>query len=155
MRTGPLASRRAVLTGDAAATADAFFGEGISYAIVSAVTAAQTIADWAEGSIDGLHAYDARLRDVLGPALDRLDVIAQAAEISITGTLLAVRLSGRAREQAVDAIAGRRQPFDIDSHCALACACEMHGVAQSPLRLDRTSVPSAAHCRRCTTTCAA
>lgn len=157
LRTGPIASRRAVLTGDAAATADAFFGEGISYAIVSGVAAAHTIADWVDGSIDGLQAYDARLRAVLGPALDRLDVIARAAELSITGTLVAVRLSGRAREQAVDAIAGRREPFVIDGHCALACACELHGITRSsiPTRFDRTSVPSSGHCRQCTTACAA
>jgi geranylgeranyl reductase family protein len=157
LRSGPLASRRAVLTGDAAATADALFGEGISYAIVSGVAAAQTIADWAEGSIDGLQPYDARLRALLAPALDRLDVIARTAELSITGALLAIRVSGRAREQAVDAITGRREPFFIDGHCAFACACELHGTARSPIPTgsDRTSVPSSAHCRRCTTACAA
>ena len=156
LRSGPLASRRAILAGDAAATADALFGEGISYAIISGVAAAQTIADWAEGSIRGLQAYDARLRAVLGPTLDRLDALARAAELSITGALMVLRLSGRAREQAVDAISGRGGPFDIDGHCALACACELHRLAPPvPIGFDRTPVPSSAHCRRCTTVCAA
>lgn len=51
LRRGPLATRRVLLTGDAAATADPFFGEGISYAILSGVVAAQAIGDWAAGSL--------------------------------------------------------------------------------------------------------
>ena len=156
LRAGPLASRRAVLAGDAAATADALFGEGISYAILSGVAAAQTIGEWADGTIESLRPYDGRLRAALGPALDRLDAIARAAELSITGALIAVRFSGRMREQVVDAIAGRRAPFVIDGHCELVCACDVH--TPEPPALSLTSAPSSTtfqHCVRCSVRCAA
>lgn len=122
LRRGPLSTPRVVLAGDAAATADSLFGEGISYAILSGVVAAQTIGAWSDGTIDDLRAYDRRLRLVLGPALGRLDALARAAEVSITAALLAVRLSERVRERAVDAIVGRG-PFVIDGNCELACVC--------------------------------
>lgn len=122
LRTWPLATRRVVLAGDAAAAADSLFGEGISYAILSGVVAAQTIGAWSDGTIDDLRPYDRRLRLVLGPALGRLHAIARAAEVSITAALLAVRLSQRVRERAVDAIVGRG-PFVIDGNCELACVC--------------------------------
>lgn len=54
LRTGPLASPRGVLAGDAAGTADALFGEGISYAILSGIAAAQTIGEWADGRLTDL-----------------------------------------------------------------------------------------------------
>ena len=157
LRAGPLASRRVVLAGDAAGTADALFGEGISYGILSGIVAAQTIGDWAEGSIDDLEDYDRRLRAALGPALDRLDAIARAVELSITGALIAARFSGRLREQAVDAIAGRRAPFIIDGDCALACVCALHDNVPSPtpLRSIPLSISSSSHCALCTTACAA
>ena len=156
LRAGPLASRRAVLVGDAAATADTLFGEGISYAILSGVAAAQTIGEWADGTIESLRPYDGRLRAALGPALDRLDAIARAAELSITGALIALRFSGRLREQVVDAIAGRRAPFDIDSHCELACVCDLH--APEAPALSMASAPASTtsrHCERCSVRCAA
>ncbi len=150
LRAGPLASRRAVLAGDAAATADALFGEGISYAILSGVAAAQTIGEWADGTIESLRPYDGRLRAALGPALDRLDSIARAVEFSTTGALIAVRFSSWVREQAVDAIAGRRAPFVIGGHCELACACELH--TPEPPALSLASAPASTmskHCVRC------
>ena len=156
LRTGSIASRRVVLAGDAAATADPLFGEGISYAILSGVAAAQTIGDWADGSIADLRPYDRRLRAALGPPLGRLDTIARVIEASMTGALIAVRFSGRVRERAVDAIAGRRAPFVIDGHCELACACELHAVVEPPTSTPRP--PLAAdhrHCARCSTACAA
>jgi len=156
LREGPMASRRVVLTGDAAATADPLFGEGISYAILSGVAAAQAIGDWADGSIPDLRPYDQRLRTVLGPPLGRLHLIARAAETSITTALVAVRLSNQVRERAVDAIAGRNAPFVIDGHCEVACTCELHAMVDPSMRTPRP--PSAAHhphCARCSTVCAA
>ena len=145
-----------MLAGDAAATADALFGEGISYAMLSGVAAAQAIGAWAVGETESLLAYDRRLRAVLAPALDRLDAIARAAEFSITGALLAVRFSGSVRERALDAIAGRRDPFRIDGRCELACACEMHTPAPSALSSPPPSVSTASpHCPRCSMSCAA
>lgn len=126
LRVGRLASERIVLAGDAAATVDALFGEGISYAVLSGIVAAQTIGDWSDGGIVSLRDYDRRLRAALAPALDRLGAIAIAAEVSISGALLAVRLSHAVRERAVDMIAGRREPFVIDGRSALACTCEIH-----------------------------
>lgn len=157
LRPGPLASRRVVLAGDAAATADALFGEGISYAILSGIAAAQTIGDWADGRLPDLSPYDARLRAALGPTLDRLDVIARAVELSVTATLLGVRLSTQVRERAVDAIAGRRAPYAIDAHCELACACELHA-SVSTITASATGAstrPMHGHCRLCSAACAA
>ena len=158
LRRGPVASPRAVLAGDAAATADALFGEGISYAILSGIAAAQTIGDWADGRLTDLSPYDARLRAALGPALDRLDFLARAAECSITAALLGVRLSAQVRERAVDAIAGRRVPFVIDGDCALACTCELHLHApgsRGAFTAGRSVPPPAAHCGHCSAACAA
>lgn len=156
LRQGRLASRRAVLAGDAAATADAFFGEGISYALLSGVAAAQAIDDWAAGAIDDVRPYDGRLRAALGPALDRLDAIARAAELSVSAALLGIRFSAYVRERAVDAIAGRRAPYVIDGHCELACACELHGPDPGSRASGHPS-PGAerGHCDRCTAACAA
>lgn len=155
LRTEPVASRRVLLAGDAAATADSMFGEGISYAILSGVTAAQAIGDWADGVIPDLRPYDRRLRDVLGPPLGRLHLIARAAELSITAALLAVRVSGLVRERAVDAIAGRRAPFVIDGQCELACACELHASVDPFMSTPRYPARSGhRHCARCSTACA-
>ena len=123
LRRGALASPRVLLAGDAAATADPLFGEGIAYAIVSGIVAAQAIGDWEAGRTADLRAYDGRLRQLLGPGLRQLSFAAIVAEPSMTLTLGALRLSRRIRETAVDAIAGRRFPFAIDARCDLACAC--------------------------------
>lgn len=156
LRQGPLASRRAVLAGDAAATADAFFGEGISYALLSGVAAAQAIGDWADGSIDDLRPYDARLRATLGPTLGRLDAIARAAELSVSAALLGVRISAYVRGRAVDAIAGRRAPYVIDGHCQFACACALHGREPRIGGGDRISpAREPQHCGLCAASCAA
>jgi flavin-dependent dehydrogenase len=134
LRRGPLATRRVLLTGDAAATADPFFGEGISYAILSGVVAAQAIGDWAAGSLVDLRPYDARLRGVMGPAHRELRWIAGLAEVSPLLSLAAVRLIPWVREVAIDAIAGRRAPFRPEGQCEAAClcaACQMrHGGAR-------------------------
>lgn len=156
LRSGPLASERVVLAGDAAATADSLFGEGISFAILSGIAAAQTIGSWADGTISSLRPYDRRLRAALGPALGRLDAIARAAELSITGALVAVRFSSWVRERAVDAIAGRRAPFAIDSLCEVACACELHAawLQDGPVAPISASLRSH-HCVGCSARCAA
>jgi geranylgeranyl reductase family protein len=113
LRCGRLASPRVLLAGDAAATVDPLFGEGISYAIVSGVVAAQTIADMEAGTIPDLRAYDDRLRGLFGPPLRRLEFAAAAAERSMTLALAAVRLSPWIRTYGVDVITGRRHPFAI------------------------------------------
>ncbi|MBI2778137.1 MAG: geranylgeranyl reductase family protein [Chloroflexi bacterium] len=123
LRRGQLATRRVLLAGDAAATADPFFGEGISYAVLSGVVAAQAVDDWAGGWLADLRAYDGRLRRALGPALGRLGWIARLAELTPFVALTVVRLSSTVRESAVDAIAGRRPPFVMEGHCELACLC--------------------------------
>jgi geranylgeranyl reductase family protein len=123
LRRGSLASARVILAGDAAATADPLFGEGIAYAIVSGIAAADAIADREAGRTTDLRPYDRRLRELLGPALHRLELAALAVEPSMTLALGASRLSGAVRNIAVDAIAGRRPPFAIDDRCELACVC--------------------------------
>lgn len=123
LRAGPLASSRVVLAGDAAATADPLFGEGIAYAIISAVAASDAIVELEAGRATDLRPYDRRLRTLLGPALRRLELAARAAEPSMTLALGTIRLSRGVREVAIDVIAGRRPPFAVDAHCELACTC--------------------------------
>ncbi len=137
LRQGSLASARVALAGDAAATADPLFGEGISYAILSGVVAAKTIGDWAAGELNDLSEHDARLRRALAPALDRLGLVARAVETSITLALFAIRYSSWVRESAVGAIAGRRAPFAVDRDCRRACACTL---SWSPR--DRADAPA-------------
>jgi len=139
LRTYRLASRRALLAGDAAAAADPLFGEGIAYAMASGAAAAQAVADWQAGRLDDLRAYDARLRALLGPAFRRLEVTADGVERSVTTAMLGIRLSRWVRRTTVDAIAGRRPPFAVDAACALACTCALRHAAG----VDACTGPSA------------
>ncbi len=127
LRKGPLASARVVLAGDAAATADPLFGEGISYAMLSGLVAAQSIEAWNDRRLADLRAYDGRLRTVLGPTLGRLYWTARVVEALLGPALFAVRHSQGVRETAVDAIAGRAGVFALDRDCRLACVCALGG----------------------------
>lgn len=113
LRCGPIASSRVILVGDAAATADPFFGEGISFAISSAIAASQAIADFASGRIADLISCDARMRELFKPPFRRLRLAAAVAERSPTLALAALRLSPWVRAYAVDAVSGLRSPFEI------------------------------------------
>ncbi len=128
LRRGALASHRVLLAGDAAATADPLFGEGISYAILSGAVAAQTVALWADAKIPDLRWYDERLRRTLGPALGRLYWTTRAADLSIRAALLAIRWSGAIRSAAVDVIAGRRAPWPPALDCSVVCLCRLRGM---------------------------
>lgn len=130
LRRGRIASRRVLLAGDAAATADPFFGEGISYAIVSGGAAAQAIVDMETGTIADLRAYDDRHRELFGPAFRRLELAAAVAERSVTFALAAVRLSPWVRRYGVDVITGRRHPFAIEASSASLAALV------GPFRID-------------------
>ncbi len=157
LRVGSVASERIVLAGDAAATADAMFGEGIAYALLSGVVAAQAISEWSVGAMPSLRGYDGRLRRALAPALGRLGLIAAATEASTSAALLAVRLSSTVRDRAVDAIGGRSAPFDIDRHCEVACACELHEddeLASASMVIAHQTAGKR-HCAGCTMACAA
>ncbi len=131
LRQGPPASARVVLAGDAAATADPLFGEGISYAMLSGIVAAQTIEAFQDRRLSDLRAYDRRLRGALGPALGRLYWTARAVEASLGPALWAVRHSRMVRETAVDAIAGRAGAFALDRDCRLACLCGLSGTGHA------------------------
>ncbi|HZC31518.1 MAG TPA: geranylgeranyl reductase family protein [Gaiellaceae bacterium] len=114
LRRGPLARDRILLLGDAAATADPFFGEGISYALASAVVAADAVAAWADGTIPDLCPYDTALRAALGPVLDRLYAVARAVELCPTAAVLGVRFCSLMRQAAADVVTGRGV-FAIDA----------------------------------------
>lgn len=144
LRRGPMASARVVLAGDAAATADPLFGEGISYAMISGAVAAQVVADWEGRRVADLRAYDERLRRVLGPALGRLYWTARAVEASLDLALTAVRHSRHVRDQAVDAIAGRRGAFAVDRDCRFACVCALIGRVCPACRAPSGPGPSCA-----------
>jgi geranylgeranyl reductase family protein len=114
LRRGSLASRRVILAGDAAATADPLFGEGISFAMQSAVVASATIADMESGAIADLRPFDSRLRAAFKPPMRRLRLAVAVADRSPTLALAAVRLSPWVRGYAEDAVSGRGHPFEFD-----------------------------------------
>ncbi len=146
LRRGPLSSARIVLAGDAAATADPLFGEGISYAMLSGVVAAQTIETFGDHRLSHLRPYDARLRSALGPALGRLHWTARVVEAFLGPALFAVRHSHTVRETAVDVIAGRSGAFALERDCRLACLCSLRGAACRRCVLSADAGP---RCGRC------
>ena len=112
LRRGPAIRGRVLLVGDAAATGDPFFGEGISYAMASAVLAANAVEAWSAGRAP-LAAYDRALRRAFWPAMRRLTVAAEMADRAPTLAYAALRWSGWARGQAVDRVSGTRAPFRL------------------------------------------
>lgn len=67
-RTGtPIATRRAVLVGDAAGLVDPFSGDGMFEAFLSSQIAAATIGDYLSGRTPDLSSYPSRLGSALGP----------------------------------------------------------------------------------------
>jgi geranylgeranyl reductase family protein len=110
LRSGPIVRGRILLVGDAAATSDPFFGEGISYAMASAALAARAIGAWADRATP-LSAYDLSVRRAIGPALRRLMVVAEIADRMPTLSLVALRAGGWARQEAVHGVAGTHAPF--------------------------------------------
>lgn len=112
LRRGPAVQGRVLLVGDAAATGDPFFGEGISYAMASAVLAARAVRRFADGTAP-LSSYDRALRLTLAPAMRRLTIVAEATDRATTLSLLALRASGWAREEAVHWLAGTAFPFRL------------------------------------------
>jgi flavin-dependent dehydrogenase len=110
LRRGRVSRGRVLLVGDAAATGDPFFGEGISYAMASAVLAADAIAAWAAGH-GQLDAYDRAMQAHLGPAMRRLTAVADLADRLPTLSLLALRIGGWMRNEIVESVAGTAAPF--------------------------------------------
>ncbi len=111
IRPGPLVSRRCILVGDAAGTADPLMGEGIAYAIGSGRLAAEALLDLAAGRTDDLRQYEDRLRSTFGRAMQRLQFAAGVVERSPTFALAAARLSPWVRAYGVNVVAGLRAPF--------------------------------------------
>lgn len=114
LRRGPVVRGRVLLVGDAAATGDPFFGEGISYAMASSVLAAEAIQGWAAGR-GPLDTYDASLRRTLGPAMRRLTHVSEIADRLPSLAFLALRVSGWARGEAIRGVAGTSAPFALPS----------------------------------------
>ena len=130
LRLGRVSRGRVLLVGDAAATGDPFFGEGISYAMASAVLAADAIAAWAVGR-GPLDAYDRAMQAHLGPAMRRLTSIADLADRLPTLSLLALRIGGWMRDEIVQGVAGTAAPFVLPVTDVLS---EGRGTAIRPLR---------------------
>ena len=93
LRRDSLVQGRVLLVGDAAATGDPFFGEGISYAMASAELASRTIRAWRDGRIGSLAPYDHLVRSRLGPAMQRLLLASGVADRIPAVSLLALRWS--------------------------------------------------------------
>jgi geranylgeranyl reductase family protein len=127
LRRGSAVRGRVVLVGDAAATGDPFFGEGISYAMASAFLAADAIGAWADGRAP-LTAYDASLQRALGPAMRRLVYVAEIADRLPSLSFVALRFNGWARREAVGGVAGTGSPFLL-ARAAATRAGEWTGTA--------------------------
>jgi geranylgeranyl reductase family protein len=104
---------RVLLVGDAAATGDPFFGEGISYAMASAEIASRAIRAWRDGRIGSLAPYDRLLRAALGPAMRQLSLVAEGSDRIPAAALLALRWSGWIRKGFVEAVAGTSGAFRL------------------------------------------
>ena len=111
LRRGPAVRGRVLLAGDAAGTADPFFGEGISSALASGVLAARTIGDWADGRIPSLRAYDRRLRTALAPGFARMSLVGAIADAIPTLSILGLRTVPWARNEARRGLLGLGPPF--------------------------------------------
>jgi geranylgeranyl reductase family protein len=111
-RGGPVRGR-VLLVGDAAGTADPFFGEGLSYAMASAGIAASTIRDWDSGRLPDLRAYEGRLRDALERGFARMELAGRVNRRATWLAVTALRFSGWARQEAVRAVNGTRVPFEL------------------------------------------
>jgi flavin-dependent dehydrogenase len=112
LRRGPAVQGRVLLVGDAAATGDPFFAEGISYAMASATLAARAVRRFVNGEAP-LDAYDRLLRRAIGPAMRRLTIVAELADRAPGASILALRTIGWARDQAVNGVSGDAFPFRL------------------------------------------
>jgi geranylgeranyl reductase family protein len=111
LRRGPLAGGRILLAGDAAGTADPFFGEGISYALASGALAADAIGRWAGGRGRALEEYDARTRAAFAPAFSRLTLVAAIADTLPSLSIVALAALPWARSEARRGLLGLGRPF--------------------------------------------
>ncbi len=68
----PLHRDNVILVGDAAGLADALWGEGISYALMSGQIAALIIRDFLNGTLENLETYSTRIQQLLGRELGGL-----------------------------------------------------------------------------------
>jgi geranylgeranyl reductase family protein len=112
LRPGTVVRDRVLLIGDAAATGDPFFGEGISYAMASAALAADTIAAWADGTAS-LEDYERRLHQALDPAMSRLLLVAEIADRASSISILTLRFSRWARREGFSGVVGTAAPFRL------------------------------------------
>jgi geranylgeranyl reductase family protein len=113
LREGPLESGRLLLAGDAAGAADPFFGEGIAYALASGAIAAGAIADWAEGRVPNVHAYEPRLRRALEPGFSRLALVGAIADRIPSLAIPALAHVPWARGEARRGLLGLGAPFGL------------------------------------------
>lgn len=68
----PLHRDNVILVGDAAGLADALWGEGIAYALMSGQIAALTIGDFLNSALENLETYSTRIQQLLGRELGGL-----------------------------------------------------------------------------------
>jgi geranylgeranyl reductase family protein len=113
LRRGALAGGGVVLAGDAAGTADPFFGEGISYALASGAIAADTIDGWASGRIGSLSAHDRAMRRAFRGTFDRLSLVVAIADAAPTFGILALTRLPWARAEARRGLIGVGAPFAL------------------------------------------
>lgn len=108
---GPLVTRRCMLVGDAAGTADPLMGEGIAYAIGSGWLAARALLDVVTARAADLTPYEHRIRATYGRAMQRLRFAARVVDHAPTLALASARLSPWIRAYGVNVVAGLRAPF--------------------------------------------
>ena len=105
----------------------------------------------AGGVVPDLRGFDRRLRQTIGPIFGRLRLAALATEHAPSCAVIAFALSGALQSSAIDAIAGRQEPFvlaDTVPETGLAgyalAAPEVPTPSLGRVRItDRTGGPSA------------
>ena len=140
----PLHRANVILAGDAAGLADALWGEGISYALMSGQIAALTIAEYLEGRIEDLSAYTARIQSTLAHDLRRLYQLAHVV-YGLPGLAFPLFAHWRwAQQIAVEIISGDRT-FARVWQCA--CALDRSGKIQRGGRCDAVLATLTPGCR--------
>ncbi len=140
----PLHRANVILAGDAAGLADALWGEGISYALMSGQIAALTIAEYLEGRSEDLSAYTARIQSTLAHDLRRLYQVAHVV-YGLPGLAFPLFAHWRwAQQVAAEIISGDRT-FARVWRCA--CALDRSGKVQRGGRCDAVLATLAPSCR--------
>lgn len=103
---GPLHRDNALLVGDAAGVADPYFGEGISYALLTAHLASTAVVEYLAGRSASLSSYTERVKAALGADMRLWRLVAAVLHRCPGLGLKALAASGALQAQVERTIAG-------------------------------------------------